>query len=209
MDDNRLDELLDDAARTYRAPPEAPLDAIWSRVEAEAFAARPAARRTPGWRAFAGAIAATLVLGVLIGRTTMKRQVAAEAAPVARATGAALASTTPGDPYQRTTQEFLGRAAVLLAALPSDGRRGADDRRLTEQARQLLGTTRMLLDSPVGREPEMRDLLDDLELVLAQVARLQPSHHGETLTLINEALEERDVVPRIRSAVAVLSDSDH
>jgi t-SNARE complex subunit (syntaxin) len=55
----------------------------------------------------------------------------------------------------------------------------------------------------------MKDLLEDLELVLAQVARLQSQRPGEAITLINEALEERDVVPRIRSAVADLSGSDH
>ena len=49
MDDNRLDELLTDAVHTYRPPPEAPLDAIWSRVEAEAFArAVPRSARRDG-----------------------------------------------------------------------------------------------------------------------------------------------------------------
>jgi hypothetical protein len=208
MDDDRLDELLADATRTYRPPPDAPLDAIWDRVEAEAFA--PLSGRTrPGWRAFAGAIAATLVLGVLLGRATAGRDVPAALTEAARHAPAQLASTSAGDPYQRTTQDFLGRTAVLLAALPSKGHPGVNDDKLTEQARQLLGTTRLLLDSPVGQEQRMKDLLQDLELVLAQVARLQSQRPGEALTLINEALEERDVVPRIRSAVAGLSGSDH
>jgi hypothetical protein len=208
MDDNRLDELLNDAVRSYRPPPDAPLDAIWSRVEAEAFTERPSTR-APGWRTFAGAIAATLLFGVLIGRVTASRDLSTPLATTANRTPAQLASTPAGDPYQRSTQEFLGRTAVLLAALPSPGRPGINDERLTEQARQLLGTTRLLLDSPVGHEQRMKDLLEDLELVLAQVARLQSQRPGEALTLINEALEERDVVPRIRSAVADLSGSDH
>jgi hypothetical protein len=212
MDDKRLDELLNDAVHSYRPPPDVPLDAIWSRVEAEAFSAQPRQPRyTPGWRTFTGAIAATLVFGVLIGRTTAKREVTAAAAVPSAQVPSRLASatTTPGDPYQRTTEEFLGRTAVLLAALPSDGGKVVGDEHITAQAQQLLGTTRLLLDSPVGREQRMKDLLEDLELVLAQVARLQSPHHGETLTLINEALEERDVVPRIRSAVADLSGSEH
>jgi hypothetical protein len=106
-------------------------------------------------------------------------------------------------------QEFLGSTAVLIAALPADGRSGTNDTKLTDQARALLGTARLLLDSPVGREQRTKELLEDLELVLAQVARLQSQHPGEALTLINEALEERDVVPRIRSAVAGLSISDY
>ena len=52
MDDKRLDELLTDATRSYRPPPDAPLDAIWSRVDAELFAVK-SLRRAPGWRAFA------------------------------------------------------------------------------------------------------------------------------------------------------------
>jgi hypothetical protein len=208
MDDNRLDELLTDAVRTYRAPPDAPLDAIWARVEAEAFEAPPA-RRTPGWRTFAGAVAATLVFGVAIGRVTATRDATAPLASNAGRPPARRASAPATDQYQRTTQEFLGRTAVLLAALPSQGRPGINDDKLAAQAQQLLGTTRLLLDSPVGREQRMKDLLEDLELVLAQVARLQPQRPGEALTLINEALEERDVVPRIRSAVADLSGSDH
>ena len=209
MDDKRLDEILSDAVRSYRPPPDAPLDAIWSRVEAEAFAA-PQVRRAPGWRVFAGAIAATLVFGVAIGRMTAATQNAGPLATVAARQGAArLASNTANDPYQRTTQEFLGRAALLLASLPTNGRAGLSDERLNEQAKQLLGTTRLLLDSPVGHEQRMKDLLEDLELVLAQVARLQTQHRGEALSLINEALEARDVVPRIRSAAADLNISDY
>jgi hypothetical protein len=208
MDDKQLDDLLTDAVHSYRPPPEAPLDAIWSRVEAEAFTVQPA-KRAPGWRVFAGAIAATLVFGVLIGRVTASRPVAVPLAVKSAPTPARLASTAPAGPYQRTTQEFLGRTALLLAGLPSQTRSGTNDARLAAQAQQLLGTTRLLLDSPVGHEQRMKDLLEDLELVLAQVARLQPQRPGESLTLINEALEERDVVPRIRSAVADLSGSEY
>src|SRR5260370_34547825 len=69
MDDKKLDRLLDDAARTYRVPPEAPFEAIWARVEMEAFAPVPI-RRTPAWRPMVAAIAAALVLGVALGRYT-------------------------------------------------------------------------------------------------------------------------------------------
>ena len=208
MDDKRLDELLADATHTYRAPPEAPLDAIWSRVDAELFAVKPV-RRAPSWRTFAGAIAATLVLGVLIGRGTATRELALPSAPAQKATPAQLASNTAAAPYQRTMQEFLGSTAVLIAALPANGRPGTNDKKIAEQAQKLLGTARLLLDSPVGREQRTKDLLEDLELVLAQVARLQSQRPGEALTMINESLEERDVVPRIRTAVAGLSIGDY
>jgi len=51
----------------------------------------------------------------------------------------------------------------------------------------------------------MRNLLEDLELVLAQVARLQNDHSRTDLDLINRALEQRDVLPRLRTAVADIS----
>ncbi len=208
MDDNKLDELLADAQRSHRAPPVAPLDAIWSRVEAEVFAVQPH-RNRPSWRVFAGAIAATLVFGVLIGRASAARDISLPFATKTAATPAQLASTSAAAPYQRTMQEFLGSTAVLIAALPANGRPGTNDTKLTEQARALLGTARLLLDSPVGKDQRTKDLLEDLELVLAQVARLQSQRPGEALTMINEALEERDVVPRIRTAVAGLSISDY
>jgi hypothetical protein len=208
MDDKQLDELLTDAKRSYRAPPNAPLDAIYSRVDAELFAEK-LSKPAPGWSTFAGAIAATLVLGVLIGRNTAAREIALPFAPKQTATPAQLASNTAAAPYQRTMQEFLGSTAVLIAALPANGRPGTNDTKIAEQARALLGTARLLLDSPVGREQRTRDLLEDLELVLAQVARLQSQRPGEALTMINESLEERDVVPRIRTAVAGLSIGDY
>jgi len=207
MDDRRFDELLDDAARTYRAPPEPPLDAIWLRVEAEAFA--PAVPRRTGapWSVFAAALAASLVLGVALGRFSGRgvtaRAVAAASTPVPAPPPAGAAA------YQRSTGELLGRTAVLLAALPRDASSNATLTDFPAQATQLLTTTRLLLDSPVGADPRMKELLQDLELVLAQVARIQPRHERMELTLITQTLEERDVVPRIRSAVADLGSLDY
>lgn len=217
MDDKKLDKLLADAAETYRVPPAPPLDAIWSRVEAELFAPVPARRGGPQWRVLVAAVAASLVIGVAVGRYSSR----AERAGAAVATSAANANTstvtpaatTAGQaaaaPYQRTTEEYLGSTALLLAALPHDGSGAQTPTLLPGQAAQLLTTTRLLLDSPVGENPRMKSLLQDLELVLAQVARLQPHREKVTLTLISQTLEERELVPRIRSAVADLSTFDY
>jgi hypothetical protein len=204
-DDRRLDELLDDAARSYRVPPEAPLDAMWERIECEAFAEQPARRRAIGWPAYTAAAAAILVLGVALGRYT---------APGAAVTPAAVAAATPvafasgSDPYHQATEEFLGRTAVLLTALHANGA-AAQNEALAPQAAQLLMTTRLLLDSPVATDPQMKNLLQDLELLLAQVARMQTPRRRAELTLITDALEERDLVPRVRSAVADLAANEY
>jgi hypothetical protein len=212
MDEKRLDQLLDDAARTYRVPPEPPLDAIWSRVEAEAFAPVTARRGGSGWRVLAAAIAASLVLGVALGRYSTRGDRASTIAAVSASTvtpAANPAAQAAAAPYQRATEEFLGSTALLLAALPRNGSGGQTPALLPDQAAELLTTTRLLLDSPVSANPRMKALLQDLELVLAQVSRLQPRRENATLTLISQTLEDRELVPRIRSAVADLSNFDY
>ena len=215
MDDKKLDELLADAATSYRVPPEPPLDAIWSRVEAEAFVPVAARRGGPDWRVLTAAIAASLVLGVAMGRYSARTDRAATVVATSTSNSSTVtpaatpAAQAAAAPYQRTTEEFLGSTALLLAALPHDGSGSQTPVLLPEQAAQLLTTTRLLLDSPVGGNPRMKALLQDLELVLAQVARLQPRRENVTLTLISQTLAERELVPRIRSAVADLSTFDY
>lgn len=207
MDDRRLDELLDDAARTYRAPPEAPLDALWARVEAETFApvrSRPGPARR--W-AFAAVLAASLLMGVALGRASVSG--AGKSVAAGGGAGATPASRVADNPNQRTTRELLARTAVLLAALPTEARTAGGERRVAVQAAQLLTTTRLLLDSPVASDQRMRSLLQDLELVLAQVARIRETQTAAELLLINDALEERNVVPRIRTVVTEISLSDY
>ncbi|MEA3246535.1 MAG: hypothetical protein U9Q74_10310, partial [Gemmatimonadota bacterium] len=113
-----------------------------------------------------------------------------------------LVATLAG-PYQQATEDVLGRAAVLITALRSSDVRVAAQ--LSPQATRLLGSTRLLLDSPAATDQRMRNLLLDLELTLAQIARMQPARGTTELTLINDAVVERDIVPRIRSAVVDLS----
>lgn len=203
MDDRQLDDLLDRAARSWRTPPEAPVDRIWDGVVAEAFA--PAPRRRHGWLPMTAAVAASLLIGVMVGRRSVPPATVAMGDPVG-----VVAPATPtvqvDDPYHRTTEALLGETALLLAALPESDARTATPETVAAQGAELLRTTRLLLDSPVGSDPRMRTLLEDLELVLAQVARLRVRQPDE-LTLIHDALDQREIVPRIRSAVADLSYS--
>ena len=206
MDDKQLDHLLDDAARTYRVPPHVEFDTIWTHVEREAFDS-PMRRPVPGWRIFATGVAASLLIGILVGRMTVR---VGSDTPFARNSKAlALAPVANSAPYQRATEEFLGRTALLFAALPAAGSREGTNAQLSAQASQLLTTTRLLLDSPVGGDLRMKQLLEDLELVLAQVSRLPTPRNTSELSLITQALEERDLVPRIRLAVVDLSGNEY
>jgi hypothetical protein len=58
----------------------------------------------------------------------------------------------------------------------------------------------MLIDSPAGRDPQLKQLLEDLELVLAQISRL-PGAHGEAadLGLIDDAVRRREIMTRLRA----------
>ena len=203
MNEKELDELLDEASRHWRVPTDPPLDEIWHAVAAEAFAGR-SRRRTPGWTTVGIAAAVALVIGGMGGNYWGHR--AGVATPGSRAAAPASFTASAGDPDQRAMGELLGRTAVLLAALPTDS--AGSDAELSREAVRLLTTTRLLLDSSVGSDPRMRNLLQDLELVLAQVARFDPRHRRDELQFIRSALDQHDIVPRLRSAAADLSLDD-
>lgn len=221
MTDERLQHLIDEAAPTYRLPKDPPLDAMWDRIEREHFDATavlaPAATRTKvvplrgamgmrRWLAPLAGIAATLLVGIGIGRFTA--QPASEVPMVANATDLdSLGVPTAVDPLKRTTSEYLDEAAQLLVSLPRDV--NSVDASFVADARQMLTRTRLLLDSPMAAEPRMRDMLEDLELLLAQVVRLRAAPRAEELTFIADAMDERDMVPRLRTVAAALSYSDY
>jgi hypothetical protein len=206
MTEDRLDELLDDARRTWPLPPEPDYQAMWGRIEREAFAGVREVQRTPSWRVFSIGIAATLMLGVGLGRLSMKQAAPSETVPTLAAVSTDT-NQTAGSEYDRVASELLGRTVVLLTSLPDDARSpGAE--RFSNQATELLTSTRLLLDSPAASDARFKDLLEDLELVLAQIAMLQSGRTRQEIDLITDALEEREVMPRIRSAVARLSRGD-
>ncbi len=224
MTEDEMDERTREALRGYRVPPPAPLDDMWDAIEHRHFgtpvvalADHPKAKARgkgirrwfgpPSWAVMVAGMAATLMIGVSIGR--MSNGIA----PVF--------TYEPGDgrydywsanaePYRQATTDYLGETAALLTALPAAARDGQPDARFVAHAGDLLSTTRMLLDSPAAEsDPRLKNLLEDLELVLAQLAQLPPERRGPELTLIAEALEQRDVVPRLRSAAASISSDDN
>jgi hypothetical protein len=200
MDDQRFDELMRDAAPSFRTPPEPPLEAMWASIEREHFGVP--ARRTVWQRWYTPVIgmAATLLIGIGIGRMTSTPAAGAVQPPAtALAPVDGVADDVTG-PYRAVTSRYLGQAVALLVALPASTEYNADGK-LVERAGELLSTTRLLLDSPAADDPELKVLLDDLELVLAQVVRLSARRHEQEMELITDALEERDVLPRLQNAV--------
>lgn len=103
---------------------------------------------------------------------------------------------------------YLTQTAALLASLPSDRAGAQSDTGVATQAAMLLTQTHLLLDSQAGSDPTLHRLLEDLELVLAQVARLRSSRNGPDLQLIHQALTSHDVLPRVHDAAVEASITD-
>jgi hypothetical protein len=100
------------------------------------------------------------------------------------------------------TVRHLGQAETLLTSFRADGGEGGDDLTLATSgwARELLGETRLLLDLPLERAPREVELLEDLELVLAQIARLGPDGPAFERDMVADGLERLGTIARLRAA---------
>jgi hypothetical protein len=231
--------LAGEEAETWRAPRVVPL------------APQRADRRWTRWAASAAALAATLLVGVVIGRTS--RGDAGDSIAVAPPSGVASlppaivdsienggrapsavpgvgrggapvvadagrpgpdatrptvptaprpgAAADPAMPYQLAAVQHMSRAEALLTTFRAGARAGTVDEGVQPWARDLLSSTRLLLDSPAGQDPALRALLGDLELVLAQIVQLPAQRRTEEVQLIDRQLDADGVITRLRTAV--------
>ena len=216
MDDQRLDDVLRDLSRTFKPPAEPPLEEMWAVIEDAHFnapvpisSARGMTSRAP-WLA----AAATLVIGIGIGRYLPRRAAPAEnvtsqSAVAANSNSPASGTSAVADAYRDQTNRYLGQAAALLISLPSKDANGKTDAAFAVKATDLLVTTRLLIDSPAAtQDPKLHSLLEDLELVLVQIARLRGEKNKGDLDLIHQAVEQGDVLSRLNSAVATNQSSE-
>jgi hypothetical protein len=201
--DDRFDDLLDDSARDYNQPPETPREEMWQRIVAERQAKSKAVlpfRRPNAVRTFrfAAGIAAVLAIGVGLGRLTVEKP------PVAVAPTPAPTLAEPrvsAAAYRLATTEHLSQSETFLTLFKASVRGGGNEHLASATARQLLATNRLLLDSPAASDARTRLLLQDLELVLAEIAQLSPEPRSRDLQLITEGLEQGGVLSRLRTAV--------
>ncbi|HUQ98094.1 MAG TPA: hypothetical protein VM166_01490 [Gemmatimonadaceae bacterium] len=209
MDEKRIDEEL----RDLNVPPTPPLDEMWAVIEDVHFnnvrAITPPTRasRLP-WLA----AAATLIVGIGIGHyMPVGKPDAANgtASRAAVATDRNPADTSAvADAYRDQTTQYLGQAAALLISLPTATINTKTDAVFAGKATDLLVTTRLLMDSPAGQDPKLRGLLEDLELVLVQIARLRGERNKSDLDLIHQAVEQGDVLSRLNSAVVTTQSAE-
>jgi hypothetical protein len=190
MTNDRFEERLRDAAKDYHTPPVTPRDEMWA-----AIAARRGEHRTRvvrPWMRWGVGIAAILVLGIAIGRFTAP----GDESPVI--TTVAVDTATPVDVYRVAATQYLSRTEAFLTGFRADAERGTLDTGFTASARDLLTATRLILDSPAGQDARLRALLEDLELVLAQIARYDSR---EDVQFIDQGLDQRGVLQRLRARI--------
>lgn len=101
--------------------------------------------------------------------------------------------------YTVATWDHLSRAEALLTSFRS-ARGDSVDASLDRWARDLLADTRLLLDSPAADDSRRRLLLEDLELVLAQIVQL-PTESATDGNLVRRSIERGQVLSRIRSTI--------
>ena len=209
--DDRLDDLLREAASEYNQPPETPRELMWERIVAER-AERPEKAETRHGRVIpfrsfgsvrtfrlAAGIAAVLAIGIGLGRLSIDTT-----PPTAAVTPVAIGATPKVSTaaYELATTEYLSQSEAFLTLFRASLRRNTGNEQLAAAtARQLLATNRLLLDSPAGDDRKTRLLLQDLELVLAEIAQLSPRSGRRDLDLITEGLERGGVMTRLRTAV--------
>lgn len=191
MNEQELERLLRESGDRYRIPPEPRLDAIWRRVEHATFDAPAPAVRRPWLGPLA--LAATLVIGVGLGFGASRLGFASRGAEPAEPV---VASAPAPNPFVGVAGDYLQQTSALLAAVSHDPSGDAFIPGAIDRARELLSTTRLVLDAGIT-DPALRDLLEDLELVLVQIVRLPQNRPAADAQLINETLDQRDVMPRL------------
>jgi hypothetical protein len=189
MTDDRLDERLQHAVRDYHTPPATPRDEMWAAIAARRSRERPRVVRP--WMGWGIGIAAVLLLGIGIGRLT---------APNGNGTpgGGAGADAANGSGYRVAATQYLSRTEAFLTGFRADAGSGQLETGFRASARELLTATRLLLDSPAGQDARLRSLLEDLELVLAQIAHYES---GEDVQFIDQGLDQRGVLLRLRAEI--------
>lgn len=149
------------------------------------------------WIQAGAAAAAVLALGIGIGRWTTPTP----RLPAERVEAPAPGTSMNSDAYRVAVAQHLSRTEMLLTSFRAEAAGGQVDAAAREWAGQMLTNTRLLLDSPAADDPKLRTLLEDLELVLAQIAALprQTQPNPTEVDLARRAVEEKQLLPRMQT----------
>jgi hypothetical protein len=189
MTDERFEEFLREAAREYHRPPDTPRGEMWEGIRRRV--SRSAGRQPQGragrapWIWWSAGIAAALVVGIAVGRFALRGEVGVETAAVA----AADTSTPSSTAFRVAATEHLTQVETFLTLFQAEAHAGRADRATIRPAQDLLFTTQLLL-------------LEDVELVLAQIAQYSRGRAGDELEFIDRGIEQRGVLLKLQAAVS-------
>ncbi|HUP89140.1 MAG TPA: hypothetical protein VM100_07320 [Longimicrobiales bacterium] len=202
MTQHEFDQFLKRAVSELDSVPPTPRDEMWARIQHrrkfQVVEIEKSSKRKV-WAGWGVGLAAMLAVGVGIGRITAPT-LRNDTEQVAGTGGAAPATTTAGrsaTAYRYAVSEYMSSAEALLTSYRTQPK-GTADPELAVMARDLLTNTRLLLDSPAGQDPKVAALLGDLELIIAQIARVQAPSAVER-EIIRDGMNKTAVIPRIRA----------
>jgi hypothetical protein len=223
------DDIIDERIRAlatgqFNAPgAEPPREAMWDAIASARRAARaPTAAAThpastpitsrritqrTAWR-WSAVLAAGLILGVAVDRTVNTTN--GRAPDTTALAHSDPRSAVPVDSlqqafYRSAATQTLVQAEALLTSYRSSENKPRDPQTMQQAARwarDVLSSTRLLMDSPAGHDPQMRALFSDLELILAQLVQISGAPlQADERELIERSMHEHNLLPRLRSAV--------
>src|ERR1051325_3440966 len=215
-DQKQFDAWISRVAPTLNAPGETPRAEMWAKIAENRTAAATSfvgsgrvrssgpVRRSLNW---ALPLAAALILGVAIDRMVLKKNEATVTPPQLASNAATSKAllTESNHMYRLAATQTLTQAEALLTSFTSQDAAHRDPaamQQLGKWGRDVLSSTRLLMDSPAGSDPQLRALFNDLELVLVQIIQisggpLDPADRA----LIDRALQSKDLLPRIRTQI--------
>lgn len=208
------DKDIKDMAEKHLEVPEVPRERMWERIDAARRERRGIVqpdftpKRSPVWRytRLAAGLAAVLLVGVMLGRTL--KEPGTMPAPVAsNGNGNEAEIQGPGlhdpvdvqrDVYGLAASDLFGRADFLLTDFKVRTCGAEELAAVPEWAGGMLVQTRLLMGTPVADDPAVLELLEDLELVLAQIVGLSRENCVRDMAWIRSGLENRATIDRLR-----------
>jgi hypothetical protein len=164
--------------------------------------ASPRLPRRPWWRLAAAAVL-LVGAGATLGYWARGGNGAANVASRNPDSSAAGAEPAPGRAAGTFNLAVAAHFTAVEAMLTTF--RSTDDPTLTDGvrrwARDLLASTRLLLDSPAARDPQRRKLFEDLELILVQIVLLAPDAPEAERAVVDRAIASEQVLTRLRTSI--------
>ena len=203
MSEEKFEAWLKENADDYHRPPgDVPRDEMWDAI-VRSRQARPlpvAGRWSQISHKWPMAIAATLLIGAGIGFGYWMRGPGTPSAvatiPRPNVPDSVISNTT----YEVASVAHLTAVESMLTSFRAE-QQTETQATLQRLARDLLATTRLLMDSPAAENPSRRQLLADLEYVLAQIVLLNPNAPAEDRAMVDRAITREQVLTRIRSSI--------